>query len=385
MPWKVQGPMDQKLEFIRRLTGGESMTALCVEYGISRKTGHKLKARHAALGASGLKELSRAPKRVANRTTPETAKLIVGEKKKHPTWGPKKLKALLEQKLGHAMPSRNTIERVLAREGLVKHRVHRPCFKATGTGLRVAKAPNDVWCIDYKGQFRLGDNSYCYPLTITDQYSRFLLECEGMEKISDEAARETCEQVFRAYGLPAAFRSDNGVPFSSTAVMGLTQLSAYWIRLGIMPERIRPAHPEENGAHERMHRTLKRETARPARGNLLQQQERFDEFRAEYNHERPHEFLSMRRPADVYVRSSRPLPAKLPELVYPLHDDTLIVSANGSIYLPHRGFSYIAAALAGHPVGVREEDDGRLLITFSELDLGHVLRDRKFRHMPQPL
>jgi transposase InsO family protein len=263
---------------------------------------------------------------------------------------------------------------LLDRAGLVERRKRRPAHERKPTQLARPEAPNDVWCIDYKGQFRLGDRSYCYPLTITDQYSRFLLGCDGMAAISDEAARDACEEVFRARGLPLAMRSDNGAPFASTGLAGLTKLSAYWLRLGIKLERTRPSHPEDNGQHERMHRTLKRETTRPARANLLQQQERFDAFVEEFNHERPHEALAMKRPAEVYADSPRAHPVVLPELPYATHDDVLKVNRNGFIRLCRRT-TYVTTALAGHPVGVREEDDGRWLVSFASLDLGFVDSD----------
>jgi hypothetical protein len=267
---------------------------------------------------------------------------------------------------------------MLVRHGLVTPRKVRARHKSTTTTLRTALAPNDIWCIDYKGQFLLGDRSYCYPLTITDQVSRFILSCEGMAAISDEAARDTCEEVFRRYGLPLVMRSDNGAPFASIGLGGLTKLSAYWLRLGIELERIRPAHPEENGRHERMHRTLKAETTRPARTNLLQQQERFDAFVEEFNKDRPHEALEMKRPAEVFVPSTRPHPAQLPDLAYPMHDDVLRVNRHGHLRVPGRGQVQLTSALADQLVGVREELDGRWLVTFVSVDLGHVERDRSF-------
>jgi len=278
VPWKATKPVDLKMEFIARLRAGERITDLCREYGISRKTGHKLVNRVERLGACGLEEQSRAPKHIPHRTPPEVVQLILATKRRRQTWGPKKLKDELERQLGHVLPATSTIASILDRNGLVDKRKYRPRHTPRPTTLRQALAPNDVWCIDYKGQFRLGDGSYCYPLTVTDQYSRYLLGCEGMSAINDEAARDACAEIFRTHGLPLAMRSDNGVPFASTGLAGLTKLSVYWLRLGIALERIRPAHPQDNGQHERMHRTLKRETTRPARSNLLQQQERFDAF-----------------------------------------------------------------------------------------------------------
>jgi len=371
VPWKATRPVDQKIEFLTRLRNGERMTDLCLEYGIARKTGHKLAKRFEQLGALGLEEQSRAPKHIPHKTTLEVAKLLIAERRKHQTWGARKLKAVLEKRLEHPLPSPSAIHGVLLRAGLIERQKRRAYHQAQPTHLRKAEAPNEVWCIDYKGQFRLGDKSYCYPLTLTDQYSRYLLGCEAMARISDEEARDACEQVFREYGLPAAIRSDNGTPFASTGLAGLTKLSAYWMRLGIALERIRPAKPQDNGRHERMHRTLKRETTRPARANLLQQQERFDAFLDEYNRERPHEALAMRRPAEVYQPSARPHPAQLPELTYPTHDDVLRVYGNGAIHIPGRGKVRLSLALAGQLVGIRELDDGRWLISYCSLDLGY--------------
>lgn len=357
---------------MERLAKKERVADLCREYGVSRKTVNKFKARFARLGLAGLEDQSRAPKVIPHKTPPEVEELIIAERKQHPTWGPKKLKQVLERQLQRAFPSAAAIGSVLARNGLVQTRKKRQRHVPAPTKLREAKAPNSVWCIDYKGQFRLGNGTYCYPLTITDQFSRYIVGCEGMNAISDEAARDVCEEVFRTYGLPEVMRSDNGAPFASTGLAGLTKLSVFWLRLGIALERIRPAHPEENGRHERMHRTLKFETARPPRSNLLQQQERFDEFVDEFNHERPHEALAMKRPVDVYEVSVRMFPEKLPEPDYPTHDDVLWTNAAGQVYVAGIGQVALSTALIRQPVGVREERDGRWLISFAGIDLGHV-------------
>lgn len=358
-----------------RLARGERMTDLCREFGISRKTGNKFKARFERLGAAGLEDQSRAPHVIPHKTPPELVELILDERRQHPTWGARKLKDVLERRLDRPMPSHGAIERALARAGLVTPRKRRRRgSKPEGGHLRVAAEANEVWCIDYKGQFRLGDRTYCYPLTITDQHSRYLVACEGMAAISDEDARDVCEEVFREWGLPLVVRSDNGAPFASTGLGGLTKLSAYLLRLGIDLERIRPAHPEENGRHERMHRTLKAETTRPARANLLQQQERFDEWAHEFNHERPHEGIGMKRPAELFTPSTKAMPSALPELAYPMHDDTLRVSRWGYIHVAGVGSIRLTQALAGQDVGVREEEDGRWLITFAGIDL--ALADR---------
>jgi transposase InsO family protein len=373
MPWKARSPMDLRVEFVRRLESGERITDLCREFGISRKTGHKLKNRYDALGHAGLEDRSRAPRVIPHRTTPELAEVVLAERKAHPSWGPKKLKAVLERRLGHALPAASTLGDILVRAGVVERRTSRLRHRAQPSKtLSAASAPNDVWCIDYKGQFRLGDQSYCYPLTTTDLDSRYLLGCEGMAAISDDQARDSFESLFREYGLPLWIRSDNGVPFASTGLAGLTRLSVYFMRLGIQLQRIRPGHPQENGQHERMHRTLKRETARPPRTNLLQQQECFDDFVTEFNEVRPHEALGMKRPADVYTRSPRAYPVSLPEVTYPLHDDVRLVSRTGFIAFGPRRRIYLGSALAGQDVGIREEDDGRWSVAFMRLDLGHI-------------
>ena len=371
MPWKSKTPVDMRIEFMNRVMKGETVAELCREFGISRKTGDKFKQRFKRLGEAGLLDQSRAPKVIPHRTAPEVVKLLVEERKRHPSWGPKKLKNVMEQRLHCELPAISTIGDILERAGLVMKRSRRRKVPPHPTTLRAALAPNDVWCVDYKGQFRLGNRSLCYPLTLTDQRSRFILGCDAMAAISDEAARESCEEIFRRYGLPKAIRSDNGVPFASSGLRNLTRLSAYWLRLDIDLERIRPAHPEENGQHERMHRTLKFETTRPPKTNLLQQQERFDEFVEEFNRERPHEALGMKRPAQVYKPSPRKLPAVLPELDYPQHDDAIPVDRAGYISFRRRR-SYLSTALAHQTVGLREELDGSWLVTYAKLDLGHV-------------
>jgi transposase InsO family protein len=326
-------------------------------------------------GAASLFDASRAPSRIPHRTRDELVALIVSARQKHPTWGPKKLKKILEEEHLISLPALSTIAAILKRSGLVEVRRYRPsAIVPRAMKLRTPTAPNEVWCGDYKGQFRMGNGRYCYPLTVTDQFSRFLFACEGMSAISDEAARECMLTVFAEHGLPVAIRSDNGVPFASRGLASLTRLSALWLRLGIELERIDPGHPEQNGRHERMHRTLKRETARPAAANELAQQERFDAFIHEYNCERPHEALEMKTPSAVHTPSPRRLPAKLPVPTYPLHDDVLRLDGRGHVRILRRDV-YVASALAHEELGMREEEDGRMLLTFMQLDLGHLAED----------
>jgi transposase InsO family protein len=362
------------MEMITRLARGEYLTDLCREYGISRKTGEKFKKRFRSEGIVGLQDRSHAPIAPPHKTAPELVELIVAHRRLHPTWGPKKLKDTLERDLGRKLPAPSTIGDILVASKLITPRQKRTRHVPSSTSLQDVTAPNETWCIDYKGQFRLGDGTYCYPLTITDQFSRFIICCEGMGAISDEAARNQCLETFAQFGLPSAMRSDNGVPFASSGLAGLTRLSVLWLRLGIRLERIRPASPQENGRHERMHRTLKQETTRPARTNLLQQQERFDAWVDEFNRVRPHEALEMKRPAEVYVASARPCPSVLPPLDYRGHDDVRLVSAKGLMHMGGRKQVHLTQALAGEYVGLREDNivDDRWLVTFANIELGHV-------------
>jgi len=371
MPWKASRPVDLKVEFVTRLRCGERMSDLCREYQIHRQTGYEVLRRYEAQGLDGLLPQRRGPKRLCYRISEALRALIVDGRKAHPTWGPKKLKCILEEQHGVRLPASSTIGDILVKAGLVKRRKRVKRTYAQPTLLRQAVKPNDVWCCDYKGQFRLGDRSYCYPLTVTDQFSRYLLGCEGMAAIDQDAALQAFVDVFRKYGLPEAMRSDNGVPFASTGLANLTQLSVLWLRLGIQLERIKPGHPEQNGRHERMHRTLKRETAAPPQTNLLQQQEKFDRFVKDFNTQRPHEALGQRPPASVYVPSQRKLPKQLPELDYPLHDDVLRVDAGGSVKI-HGHRYYLSAALAHQNLGLLERGDGCLALTFIKLELGLI-------------
>jgi transposase InsO family protein len=363
--------MNERMQFVARLAKGERMTDLCQEMGISRKTGYKFWQRYQKLGVRGLEDASRAPKRVARRTAEAVEQLLEKTRVKHPTWGGRKIKQVLgNANPGLQLPAGSTICAILRRRGLVQPRRRRRQPERYNGALTQPQAPNHVWAADYKGQFRLGNGQYCYPLTATDLCSRFLLTTEALEGTDDDSARQVFHEVFEEYGLPTIIRTDNGTPFASQGLAGLTKLSAWWLRLGIKHERTEPAHPQQNGSHERMHRTLKAETTRPAGQNSLQQQERFDAFRREFNEERPHEALEMKRPADVYQASQRRLPATLPELTYPLHDDVLMITGCGHVRLPRGRLCFVSRALAAQPVGLREEEDGRWIVTFVNLDLG---------------
>lgn len=373
MPWKVSRPVNERMHFVARLDGGERMTDLCVEFGISRKTGHKIWARYQGSGVLGLEDQSRAPKRIPHKTDAAIEEGLLEIRSQHPTWGGRKARDwLVEHKPEISWPAPSTITGIYKRHGLIgesRQRRPRP-GRPAWSSLRVAENPNDVWCVDYKGQFRLGNREYCYPLTTSDLLSRYLLTVESLDGTDEEQARPVFADAFRQYGLPVAIRSDNGPPFASQGLMGLTRLSVWWMRLGIVHERIAPGHPEQNGQHERMHRTLKAETTRPAAQHALAQQERFDAFRDEYNNERPHESLNGKAPAKVYTVSPRPFPEKLSDPTYPLHDDTLLVDRGGHLRLPMSRQVFLATALAGELVGLRELNDGLWLVTFMALDLG---------------
>jgi putative transposase len=267
------------------------------------------------------------------------------------------------------LPAISTVHAVLDRHGLVTRGRRRSAYKAEGTHLSRPNRPNELWCVDYKGEFMLSNRRYCYPLTITDFASRYLLCCDALEATKELHAFSVFERAFMDYGLPQAIRTDNGVPFASrTAFFGLSKLSVWWLRLGITLERIQPGQPQQNGRHERMHLTLKKEATKPPGKNFLQQQARFDRFIAEYNQERPHQALGMRYPAELYLPSARRYQG-LPPLEYPLHDATLTVTQCGRLCFGGRKVN-LSVVFAGQNVGVREVADHVWLVTFMHYDLG---------------
>ncbi|HWT84046.1 MAG TPA: IS481 family transposase, partial [Candidatus Methylomirabilis sp.] len=308
MPWKACSAMEERLRFVARLLDGEGMSDLCREFGISRKTGYKIYSRYQDEGLEALTDRSRRPVRYANQLPEPIERMIVRLKKDKPHWGARKIRELLVKRLAGdvRIPAKSTVHAVLHRHGLVAQARKRR-NRAEGTPLRQALAPNDLWCTDFKGEFKLGNGRYCYPLTVTDQASRKLLLLEALESTKELPVIEAFRRLFLEYGLPAAMRSDNGLPFASpNGLYNLSRLSVFWLRLGITIERIKPGHPQQNGRHERMHLTLKKEATRPACPNSLAQQARFDQFLNEFNAERPHEALAMKTPAEVYTPSSRP-------------------------------------------------------------------------------
>ena len=377
MPWKECSVMDERLRFVSRLLDREAMSDVCREFGISRKTGYKIFSRYREHGLEALSDRSRRPVRYANQLPPQIEQLIVNFKRDKPHWGARKIRELLVRRLDGdiRVPAKSTIHAVLHRNGLVKA-IGRPRQRATGTPLSEGTAANDLWCADFKGEFKLGNGRYCYPLTVTDHASRFLLLCEALESTSEDPAITAFEQLFRERGLPGAIRSDNGVPFASpNALFNLSRLSVWWLRLGIEIERIKPGHPQQNGRHERMHLTLKKEATRPPAMNSLQQQARFDAFVQEFNAERPHEALAMKCPGEVYSDSTRPY-LGLPELTYPLHDREVLVTACGRICIYRKRIN-LSTVLAGQRLGIKEVDDGIWIVSFMRYDLGFIDLEQK--------
>jgi transposase InsO family protein len=369
--------MESRLRFVARLLDGEAMSDVCREFGISRKTGYKIHERYKECGLEALCDRSRRPVRYANQLPAQIESLVIGCKKDKPHWGARKIRELLVRKLDgdFRIPAKSTVHAVLCRHGLVKP-LGQPRKRATGTPLSEGSAPNALWCADFKGEFKLGDGRYCYPLTVTDHASRFLLLCEALESTRQDTAITAFERLFAERGLPEAIRSDNGVPFASpNGLFNLSKLSVWWLRLGVSIERIKPGNPQQNGRHERMHLTLKKETTRPPGMNSLQQQAKFDDFVEEFNIERPHEGLAMKRPADVYSPSPRPY-GGLPDLAYPLHDRDVLVTACGRICM-HRKRVNISTVLAGQRLGIKEVDDGIWLVSFMRYDLGFIDLEQK--------
>src|ERR1700732_3905462 len=385
MPWKERSIVEERMRFVLRLKDGESMSSLCREFGISRVTGYKIYERYKECGLEGLTDRARTPYRYANKLPARLEAMIVTLRREKPTWGARKLRERLLRKLPNdvRVPACSTIHAVMDRHGLVTRQRHSRT-KTEGTLLSQGSAPNALWATDYKGEFMLGDKRYCYPLTVTDHASRYLLLCEAMESIKEQGAFTAFECLFKERGLPQAIRSDNGVPFPSpNGLFNLSRLAVWWLRLGITIERIQPGHPQQNGRHERMHLTLKTQTTRPAGGNSLQQQSKFDDFLEEFNNERPHEALDMKCPAEVYTPAIRRYRG-LPELAYPFHDRVIHVTNCGRICL-HRKKINLSTVFAGQALGIKEVEEGIWLVSFMEYDLGYIdLEEKTLQPLDNP-
>lgn len=377
MPFLATDPMLERARLIALYQEGlYSISELAHRFGVSRPVVYKWIDRYEEGGAEALADRSRAPKTSPQQTPLEVEALLLEARQMHPTWGPRKLLPYLARRHpGLSLPAPSTVGAILERHGLTKKRRKRRPPKHPGSTPLLAEAPNDVWTVDYKGQFKTQDGLYCYPLTVCDAHSRFVLSCQGFASIEQYAAFRHFEGLFKEYGLPKAIRSDNGVPFATSALCGLSRLSVWWIKLDIDHQRIDPGQPQQNGRHERMHKTLKAETARPPEQDMTAQQVRFDRWRSEFNQERPHEALSFQTPASLYQASPRPMPDRLPEPAYPGHFEVRFLSKDGNIRFKTRQF-FVSQTLAHEWVGLEEIADGvwslyfydRLLARFDERD-----------------
>ena len=385
MVWRETVIMDERLKFVAAcLSGEETMSALCLVYGISRKTGYKWLGRFRVHGPAGLHDLARAPLNHGRATAAALVEQIVAEKEAHPLWGPKKIAARLKRLSPEVIwPAASTVGEILKRHGLVGRRQTR--WKACGTGpFTEPDGPNALWTADHKGWFRLGDKSRCEPLTVMDAHSRYMLGLEAVTSTGQSEAWPVFERLFCEFGLPQRLRSDNGSPFASAGVTGLTPLAVRFLKLGIVLERIAPGKPQQNGRHERFHLTLM-PLARAARGCRQEQQQAFDAFRAEYNGERPHEALGQTPPAEHYQKSPRPMPRHWPEPDYPAEAAVRRVRHNGEIKW-NGELIYIAQGLAGEPVAVEETEDGKWAVRFYAHPLGVIdpIHGKLRRHSKGP-
>jgi putative transposase len=373
MPWNAKDVERERMRFVALAEEKlYTMSELCARFGVTRQAGYGLLARHRERGIDGLKDKSRAPKNSPQRISEEVQALLLETRRLHPDWGPRTILPYLEgKKLGLVLPAPSTAGDLFSRAGLVQQRRPKRRWAHPGRSSIIANAPNDVWTTDFKGEFRTRDRQYCYPLTIADAHTRYLLACDGLRSTEHRGAIAVFERVFRAAGLPRAIRSDNGGPFATKAIGGLSRLNVWWTKLGIRHDRGRPGHPEDNGSHERMHRTLKRKTVYPAAANAAEQQERFEEFRAEYNEERPHHGIGKVTPGSLYVVSTREMPDHIPEPEYPGQCQIRRVRANGILYFKDQTL-FLSELLIGEDVALEETGDGVWSIYFYDLLLAKL-------------
>ena len=372
MPWKASSVMEEKLRFILEYERDEqTMSELCASFGISRETGYVWLRRYREQGATALVELNRGARRHPNQTPWEIEQLVLELRQAHMRWGPRKLKRVLERDQGgRRWPAVSTMGEMVKRAGLVVPRRKRRKTAPWSEPLAHADGCNRVWCADFKGWFRTGNGERIDPLTISDAYSRYLLRCQGVEKTDTARVQAVFEAAFREYGLPQAIRTDNGAPFATTALAGLSRLAVWWIKLGIVPERIAAGHPEQNGRHERMHRTLKQEVAMPAAPDRRAQQRELDRFGQEYNQVRPHEALGMQTPASVYVPSEREYPRQVAEPEYPETMLVRSVHSKGQFRWKKRHDVFLSEVLWGERIGLLPIDERWYRVYFMQVPLG---------------
>ena len=373
MPWKETDRVNERLRFVAQAQEGlYSMAELCERYGVSRQTGYTTCKRYDTLGVEGLKDGSHAPAHCPHRISEEMRELLLEQRRARPTWGPRKILARLQLRHpGQVFPAASTVGDLYSRELLVKRRTRRRSWSQPGRTHVAVSGPNDLWTIDFKGEFRTRDGQLCYPLTIADAQTRFLLAVDALSSTAHAGAQVVVERVFREYGLPAVIRSDNGGPFATKAIAGLSRLNVWWTQLGIKQDRIAPGRPDQNGSHERMHLTLKQETVWPPQPDAQAQQGRFDGFRSEFNQERPHEALGMKTPGSLYVPSPRELPEQLPQPEYPGHCVIRQVRANGILHFRDRSI-FLSELLIGHRIALEEIADGVWSIYFYDLLLARL-------------
>jgi transposase InsO family protein len=369
MPWKVSGVVEKRKQFLADYESGEwTMTELCRVYGITRPTGYAVLRRWVQDGDAGLEERSRAPQKHPNQTPAEIEEQVLALRRKHPRWGPRTLKKVLETRDGEiAWPAASTIGDMLDREGLTQHRVKRRKVEPYQQPFRMVMEPNDEWAGDFKGWMRTTDGSRVEPLTISDSCSRYLLRCQAVEKTDGVRVQAIFAAAFREYGMPWAIRTDNGPPFASRAIAGLSRLAVWWIKLGIVPQRIQPGHPEQNGRHERMHRTLK-ETIGSPQADRRGQQRALDRFRREYNEVRPHQALAMQTPATVYSSSPRQFPARVLEPDYGTAMQVRRVQKHGEFRWKHSNV-FLSWVLYGERIGLLPIDDRYYRVYFATVPI----------------
>lgn len=373
MSWRDICPMDEKVKFIASIKEGAlSFSAVCKFYGISRKTGYKWLSRYEEEGPKGLYDQKRARYTQSHQAPQSQVKAILKAKNKYKDWGPKKVKSYLEREYPNEIwPAASTVGDILKKNGLVEPRTKRRHVTPYTQPFLLCTRPNDVWSADFKGQFKTNDKKYCYPFTVTDNYSRFIITCDGYLSPSLKNVQKSMIKAFKEYGLPKAIRTDNGTPFASTGAGGLSRLSIWWVKLNIYPERIDLGRPEQNGRHERMHRTLKKATALPAKKDLANQNKAFEVFVKDFNYIRPHEALENHTPFDIYEGSCRQFPSKLPEIQYSERKIVRKVRSNGQIKL-NGNFIFISELLYGEPLALEQVEDGYWDLQFGNLGIGII-------------
>lgn len=378
MSWRAASIMDQRIRFVLEAEQGfHPISELCRRYRISRPTGYKWIRRYEEEGLESLSDRSHRPESCPHATPPQIVARIL-QVRRHRGWGARKLQKVISREFDD-VPCVDTVHQILRRAGLVRTRKPRRRRTHPGPPTTPMDRPNAVWSVDFKGEFRTGNGKLCYPLTVQDGFSRFLLDCKGMLRIDQAHTRRRFDRLFRLYGLPDAIKSDNGVPFASSAIARLSHLSVHWIKLGIRPELIEPASPHQNGRHERMHRTLKAETARPAKHDLRAQQRRFDSFRQVFNEERPHEALDLETSASVYEPSSRSLPDRPTEISYPPHFEVRIISQDKTIRW-NSWKVFVSNLLKREYIGLEEIGERLWSVYFGPTHLGW-LDERDYRIM----